>query len=105
MSAHDHREFVEGCFRCDLSRAEYDGETCMVPECDQPAVSEGEQIEADLLAILERDDGEPHLVPREWTLQMYESVKASNERVRRLAALVAPSRDGLSAGGGDGDEC
>lgn len=22
MSAHDHREFVEGCFRCDLSRDE-----------------------------------------------------------------------------------
>lgn len=64
--------------------------------------TEGEQIEAELLAILERDDGPPYLLPPLWTRRMYETVKDSNERVRRLAAQVAPSRDGLSAGGGDG---
>lgn len=42
MSAHNHSEFVEGCYRCDLSRDEVTGYTpttheCVFPEEQEPS--------------------------------------------------------------------
>lgn len=33
MTAHDHSEFVEGCFRCELSRREAADEGLLTFEC------------------------------------------------------------------------
>jgi hypothetical protein len=59
MTEHPHREFVPGCYRCDLSRAEAEPEVCEF--CLEPVrehtLSEFKSCQADLRAIEENDRG------------------------------------------------